>query len=530
MSFTGLSSDEHGSIIYDGEKFIVTVPVGHEQLEHFNPDGSIPVVYTHPSHAQNQQTSTEQSTGQTSSSDSGGQGGSGASQTEDSRDNNQAKDDISVHAVLPDIAEVQDDFGTPRWVDNTSWDRLHRYSNLDFILVQQDIERRPHTFKRCFEQAESPRSALEFIYAEPPDLDDNTMIHLQDYLSQESNTMSGWWGKTSDGEDSGTLNVDTGLLSTVHKIEEHLESEYGYQIEWGEGISNAEKLKQLHELAEASDHIVDYLDLVFIDDPNTTGKEAFREHFSGSQDDSPLVVNLGADAYFAEKFSNISKEEAGYYGQVPASGENRVYLGSKVDIPIIVHEFGHVIDWSKGFTSYLTESVETDSGEWKSRIARDSEKLGEQYIAKYSEEYGHLTAGYFAFNLDTMVMREIIEGFVAKQYFVQELWADLLATAVLDPGISGETFEVKSIDDDKIFRPIPKEGEEAVAAFPETKYFSDFDSPYPSSDRHFYKCGDEGISCVSKPVMWEDTRRARVAQELILRVFRELLSTEGEDK
>ena len=58
MSFTGLSSDEEGSIVYDGEKFIVNVPVGHEQLEHFKPDGKIPVEYTHPSHAEDRRQST----------------------------------------------------------------------------------------------------------------------------------------------------------------------------------------------------------------------------------------------------------------------------------------------------------------------------------------------------------------------------------------------------------------------------------------------------------------------------------------
>jgi len=46
-----------------------------------------------------------------------------------------------------------------------------------------------------------------------------------------------------------------------------------------------------------------------------------------------------------------------------------------------------------------------------------------------------------------------------------------LATAVLDPGVSGETLKVKSIDDKKILRPEPKEGQEEPAAFPDTILF-----------------------------------------------------------
>ena len=36
MSFDGpaLSFDDEGSILFDGEKIIVTVPVGHEALDH----------------------------------------------------------------------------------------------------------------------------------------------------------------------------------------------------------------------------------------------------------------------------------------------------------------------------------------------------------------------------------------------------------------------------------------------------------------------------------------------------------------
>ena len=62
MSFDGpaLSFDDEGSILFDGEKIIVTVPVGHEALDHLGTEEDIPfpVVYTHPSHHQDPQAST----------------------------------------------------------------------------------------------------------------------------------------------------------------------------------------------------------------------------------------------------------------------------------------------------------------------------------------------------------------------------------------------------------------------------------------------------------------------------------------
>ena len=62
MGFDGpaLSFDDEGSILFDGEKIIVTVPVGHEALDHLGSEKEIPfpVVYTHPSHHQDQRPST----------------------------------------------------------------------------------------------------------------------------------------------------------------------------------------------------------------------------------------------------------------------------------------------------------------------------------------------------------------------------------------------------------------------------------------------------------------------------------------
>ena len=270
-----------------------------------------------------------------------------------------------------------------------------------------------------------------------------------------------------------------------------MESEYGYQIEWGKGTSNADKLEQLHELAEASEHIVDYLDLVFIDDPNTTGKEAFREHFSGSQADSPMVVNLGADAYFAENFSNISEQEAGYYGHVPATGTHRVYLGSKVDIPTIVHEFGHVIDWSKGFTAYLQELV-PDPADPSREISRLAAESGD-----YFNEVNEGWRSQYSFNLNWQVLDYVIEGFVAKQFFAAELWADLFMTAVL----TGEGFTVKSVKDETI------------------DIFMGFKDPKDP----IFGCG-VNAPCFDRTVEWEDEKFADAAQWYLPKVFRVLLS------
>jgi len=499
---------------------------GHEALEHLGTDEEIPfpVVYTHQSHHQDQQASTDvspsdsnppsesphdyadpsasQSTGQASSSESSERGSAGSSQSVDAPDADHGKDETGAQEVLPDFGDGQEDDFIPGLVAGLFPNRQLWYGNLDVIRVKQDIERRPLTFRRCFEQAESPQSALEFIYAEPPDLDDNAMVHPQHYVSPQPDTRSGWWGKTSDGEDSGTPVIDPGLLSTVYKIEEHLESEYGYQIEWGKGISNADRLEQLHELAQASEHIVDYLDSVFVDDRNTTGKEAFREHFSGSQDDSPLVVYLGSDAYFAENFSNISKEEAAYYGQVPAGGPNRVYLGSKVDIPTIVHEFGHVIDKSKGFTAYLEELVPdpADPSREISRLAAES--------GNYFNEVNEGWRSQYSFNLNRNVLDEVIEGFVAKQFFAAELWADLFMTAVL----SGEGLTVKSVKD----KTVDKDRE--VTDDP-IGIFMGFNDP----DGLIFRCG-VNAPCFDRTVQWEDGKFADAAQWYLPKVFLALLS------
>ena len=103
MTFDGpaLSFDDEGSILFDGEKIIVTVPVGHEALDHLGSEEEIPfpVVYTHSSHHQDQQASTppppsggnqpsqpSHNHGDRTGSQSGGQGSSSDSGKKDGAD------------------------------------------------------------------------------------------------------------------------------------------------------------------------------------------------------------------------------------------------------------------------------------------------------------------------------------------------------------------------------------------------------------------------------------------------------------
>ena len=133
---------------------------------------------------------------------------SGSSQTKILADTNQANDESPVQEVLPDIAEGQDDFGTNAVFDGISPERLHAFSNLEFLRVKQDIERRPLTFKLAFEQHESPRSALEYVYAYPPDLDDETLIHISQGLGQGQDGASGGSSRDERTDVGETFTLD----------------------------------------------------------------------------------------------------------------------------------------------------------------------------------------------------------------------------------------------------------------------------------------------------------------------------------
>ena len=161
-----------------------------------------PVVYTHPSHHQNQQTSTyvpptnnpifnkekaierNERARREREAARNKRNKPGSSETEVKTDTKQAEDEISVQAVLPDIAEVQDDFGSDQGLaDSISPEGLYACGNLDILLVQQDMGIRPLTFSRCFEEFPSPRMACDFLYAEVPNCSNNELAVLQRKVS-----------------------------------------------------------------------------------------------------------------------------------------------------------------------------------------------------------------------------------------------------------------------------------------------------------------------------------------------------------
>ena len=149
MSFNGpaLSIDDEGSILFDGEKFIVTVPADDELLEHFNP-GERPVIYTHSSQADSQQAATEQTTEPGSDSESGGQGRASSSKKV-------IRPPAAVHRqpifVPPDILDINQDAvgsfeeqiaslssGQPEttWHDTTPLTHLQA-EQVDYLLTEE---------------------------------------------------------------------------------------------------------------------------------------------------------------------------------------------------------------------------------------------------------------------------------------------------------------------------------------------------------------------------------------------------------
>ena len=359
-----------------------------------------------------------QSSGKASSSKSDEQGSKGSSQAEDSNDANKAKDETHAQVALRDIAEVQDDFGTSWVFHGINPDRWHRYNNPDVIRVQQDMERRPLTFKRCFEQAESPRSALEFIYANPPVIDENELRHLEQMTVQESpDAIAGMGGGgADDAYDSGFTNS-----RSITRYEEHLESKYGIQIEWGDSSDATNKADQLGNLAQATSLIVNYLTAEVYDGDESAALFAFRQFF-GQSEFGRLVVNLGADDKLKE--STYGRVPLAYYNKEgKLTNENleelnQMYLGSAVDVSTIVHEFGHVIDRSVQIV-------------W--RYEND-----ESFQKRWMEETDEMP-------LSPLIYENSIEGIAGKSNPNAEIWADIFMTMVLDPAVSGRTYEVFSV-------------------------------------------------------------------------------------
>ena len=334
---------------------------------------------------------------------------------------------------------------------------MYAYSNLDLLRVKQDMERRPLTFRLCFEQAQSPREALEFLYAKSPDCNNSELTYL---LEQQISSGMGGGGDDANSNDDSDIDLD--IHHFAFEYEEHLESRYGYEIKWASG-RDTNRLKQLHNLDQASTHIINYLGQEVFDGDEAQALSVFQQRFSQSEAHGQLVVHLGAD-------SDAGAGEPAY-GRVPLQGSADMYLGSAVDIPTIVHEFGHVLDRNVDFTDYLNERV-TQIGE--SRLAYKA------YV-----------------NLNSDILKWVIEGFAAKQYFARELWADLFMTAVLDPAVSGKTYPVYSV-------------------------VSDYRKKF--SDGNFSNCSSIEGACDYRDVRWQGTDRAGDVREYLPEAFRELLS------
>ena len=368
-------------------------------------------------------------------------------------DISKAGEEASVQAALPDIEAVQDNYGN----DDPSPERMYAYSNLDLLRVRQDMERRLLTFRLCFEQAQSPREALDFLYAESLDCNNSQLTNLL-----EQQISSGMGGGPDDASGNDDSDIDLDIHHSAFKYEDHLESVYGYEINWASG-RDTNRLKQLHNLAQASTHIVNYLGQEVFDGDEAQALSVFQQRFSQSEAYGQLMVHLGADAGAGGPA----------YGRVPLQGSADMYLGSAVDIPTIVHEFGHVIDRSKG----IKNSYDTLISSWREWLAG------------------------VGLPLNSLIWQHAIEGFAGKQSLDREVWADLFMTAVLSPSNSGisKPYEVYSIIDDRL-----EEFAELGGA-------------------SFYECSERG-GCARRSVKWADNKFGEKAKEHFPMLLRELLS------
>ena len=151
--------------------------------------------------------------------------------------------------------------------------RAYRDSSPDALHVVRDGLLRPFTYSTVFRHLPTCRESLEFIYADPLDIDDCPVIAFGQRLWQGHNGASGGGsGDTpSDAEQAFTLDdvrqfTEIDAESSDHKkaadYENMLEAVFGYEIEFDDEVynySDADKIRQLQNLAKANVHIVDYL-------------------------------------------------------------------------------------------------------------------------------------------------------------------------------------------------------------------------------------------------------------------------------
>ena len=117
----------------------------------------------------------------------------------------------------------------------------------------------------------------------------------------------------------------------------------------------------------------------------------------------------------------------------------------------------------------------------------------------------------YSFNLNRDVLDYVIEGFVAKQFFEQEVWAHLFMTAVLDPAVAGEEFKVESVKD-RIYNDAHEVIEDDIPIF------ATFTEP-----NVILRCGNDA-TCIERIVKWEAGPIPEYTQRYLPIVFRTVLS------
>ncbi len=481
MQFSGISIDEEGSIIYDGEKFIVRNP--RKIPANFNP-GRIPVIGLPPNHPSRRAPlpPAPQPFSHAPPPPPPKTAPKNQTQAEPQQPAAPQPSPPDFETIEQDPADIQ----TEPPLEPLDCNRLLAYADPEFRQLMHDIDLRPQTFKICLELEESIQRVLDFIYASQPDLEARALEYLKEYICQVSDADAARWENATGPDSEARATADLLDLTDWRQLQEKLETEAGYEIIWDEGFDDAKKLETLEAFAQASEHIVDYLDLVFEDDPNMTGRQAFLQRFSHSEH-GRLQVFLGAEAVLAKSFG-ITEHVASYYGFVPLGLEKddermrRMYLGSAVDIATIVHEFGHVIDRSTSIVSAYNRTGINHSAHWRD----------------WHRETG--------LALNRSILDLAIEGFAGKQLLNEEIWADLFMTAVLDPAVSGKTYQVYSTTYELLAALVEQEkakfmkqghSEAAAAA---------------NAARAFYNCGKLG-GCARRPVRWVAKEEYKIADK-----------------
>lgn len=411
--------------------------------------------------------SSSQSNGQASSSDSGKHGSADSSQTEDSSDADRGKDETRTQVVLRDIAEVQDDFGTSGVFDGIDPDRWHRYSNLDLILVKQDIETRPHIFQHCFQHSASQQDALECIYGFPPIFNERELSYLYQAAENRPNKSVGRGGGGAEGNGDDSINNGPMSRQLVSELEERVKSKYAIEIKWGEGSQNTNRLKQLQNLDKAIAYILDYLRKEIYGNDAKEALAAFKRYFAKNEH-GQLIVRLGDDI----ETGGISYGSVTLVAQRDKDGNiinseklKTLYLGSAVDIPTIVHEFGHVIDRSLS----IEDKYRAANGQLPHWI-------------EWRKNTG--------LPLNDLILQYAIGGFAGKEHADEEVWADLFMTAVLDSVIGG----------------------------PLKVYSSTHDRIVDLSPLEFDNCKDEDgrVVCEYRPVKWVEEENYGIQNYTVL--------------